>query len=269
MMGIHAQSVHAITTVYFGHSDEEQRVEGLLGEARKWNSRSWYCTLVCIGLAILAKQTIHVAGIDLKIITLFFFPILFSAVAVSCFAARYYWRTARRYRALEPSKHGVPHPWPLLSLSEFTQRMLIAIPVLKTGIAAEMQIRGPYGGLTFGTLCLMGSVDMLGRWSVLLKERSDERGGPATLSIWLLYRYRCVRHLLLTIVFLSPLLSTWGSDVVVGVFETSMTIVVTLYVMRLIGAFAYSVVDRLGVRFGFAAAHSHISIGPKKKKTNG
>jgi hypothetical protein len=216
---------------------------------------------MCAALAVLSNKTIQIAGIDINTNTVF--PVIFAVVLLSCVIARIHWRTAYKYGNPIPSEARTPHPWFLLALPVLVQRFLIVTPALASGVAAEIRIKGPYGGLTFGAFAVLGTLDMFQRWRILLRERTDERGGPATLSIWLLYWLRSFRHLAIIVMLLSPLLSQWSTQLTIRVFSVAVSFVIAVALMRIAGGLIYGLIDRLGVRLGFAATNPHY---PKKAR---
>lgn len=242
---------------------ELQRIDGLLSAAREWSGRSWPLALVAVGLVAIASPTVELGGLPIAVKVAL--PILYCGVWGCTVVAQYYRRLALRHGPVP--KLRVPHPWLLLRFPVWSQSIVLGLPLLMTGVVAEFRLVGPYGGLTLASLAALRSSDLLGAWIRAIRDRIDERGGPATFSIWLLYFCRADRHVSFMLLLLSPLLWNWPR-LAMDVGGIALVNVFLISIVRLIGSLMYPTIDRFGVRWGFAATSVHYSSNTGGSRSN-
>jgi hypothetical protein len=106
---------------------------------------------------------------------------------------------------------------------------------------------------------LVGSARLGEDYWAHVQDKTDERGGPATFSIWLLYWVRILRGLFLSGFCFFPILAIlelWRTKMLV-LTAVCILLSLALLVVRVIGMALHRRIDRLGPRFGFVATNQH------------
>jgi hypothetical protein len=159
---------------------------------------------------------------------------------------------------LDPRRPGFP--WYALGLermSYFRATCWLFLPVVATALAASQALGNEPAGtaLLIPGLFLAGTPRLFDRYGQFVRERRDHRGGPATLSMWLLYIYRIARSVLLCLAFATLVISAApmmrGSMLRLSSILT--VVLIALLVLRTLGGIVYRRIDQMGSRFGFAA----------------
>jgi hypothetical protein len=99
-------------------------------------------------------------------------------------------------------------------------------------------------------------------WNHLVDVREDHRGGIATFSIYLLYRYRLIRQFLYSIYIFLPIvvvIPQWRKPQLITIIVYSTVAFGVIYVVRMCCSikFVYRKIDKLGLRFGFSTVSKH------------
>jgi hypothetical protein len=140
----------------------------------------------------------------------------------------------------------------------------LLIPVIICSIATALTLKRD--DITGFGLCFAGVFAHLlphtvSNYLYLISTRQDHRGGPSTLSIWLLYWYRLLRGIVLILFLFIPMLAVvpqWRNCVYILASPVICAIIV-LIVIRLLGSLpvSYRFIDRLGPRWGFPRESKH------------
>jgi hypothetical protein len=242
---------------------EQARLDAILEMARKVH----YLNLLVAALALLllapGTESISLPLLQVPlaranaIVPLFLLSILLTAASDRLATQAYRWLP------LDPRR--VPFPWHPLGASRtnyWTLTTWVYLPVIVTGIAASITLwREAIGlGLLIPGFLLAGSQRVRDRYGLLVRDRADHRGGPATLSMWLLYLYRMVRNDLMAVVCAASVVGSMpsaraGALKLIGVI---VGLLLGLLVCRaMAGALFYRRIDRIGPRWGFPSRNAH------------
>lgn len=241
---------------------EQARLDAVLEMARKVHYLN--LLLAALALFLLAPGTDSVSMPLLQvslpranaIIPLFLLSILLTAADDRLAMQAYRWLP------LDPRR--VPFPWHPLGVSRVNYWTLITwvfVPVIITGIAATITLSGEATGLGFlipGFL-LAGSQRISDRYGPLVRERADHRGGPATLSMWMLYLYRMARNSLTAVVCVVSVLAAIPSARAraLKVIGVTVGLIFGMMLCRVLGSLLFRRIDRIGPRWGFAEKNAH------------
>jgi hypothetical protein len=246
--------------------EETKRVDELLSEARKYHVSA----LAIAGISIAISSLDQTPGIELPIgkidlpstqtaVGLYFFVILLSITSDRLFGMAYPWLR------LDPRRP--PFPWFALGTppySYFQVKMWLLLPILIAAVATAFTLQNKDTSgflLSFAGLILFLSPRHYSKYSRLISSKEDERGGPATFSIFLLYWLRLLRNALYTGIFLLPIIAVvpkWRDDML-KISANLLIIGVWLFVIRWIGGnkIVYRSLDRFGSRLGFSRVSKH------------
>jgi len=246
--------------------EEIKRVDELLSEARKYHVSA----LAIAGISIAISSLDQTPGIELPIgkialpstqtaVGLYFFVILLSVTSDRLFGMAYPWLH------LDPRRP--PFPWFALGTppySYFQVKMWLLFPILIAAIATAFTLQNKDASsfaLSFTGLILFLLPRHYSKYLRLISNKEDERGGPATFSIFLLYWLRLLREAIFTGVFLLPIFAVvprWRDDML-KISANLLIVGVWLFVIRWIGGikFMYRRIDRFGSRLGFPHVSKH------------
>lgn len=179
------------------------------------------------------------------------------------------------YPWLRHDNRRPPFDWVVIGLATSTSYRIGAwfyVPVLLSSIGLGYGLGEPEAGsgaLSAGLVLTVSiAVTRMPKsiyyWSYFVSSRLDERGGRATLSIYLLYSLRLLRQLFLISFLAYPLLlivPAWSIIPIEDVMNLVAPVVLILYFKRWIGSTpaVYRRIDRLGLRFGFPVESRHYS----------
>jgi hypothetical protein len=168
---------------------------------------------------------------------------------------------------MERDNRRPPFAWIALSPQDSTLRSVtlwLMLPIVICGVSTAISLdkKDFTGlGLSFIGLLFFATPRLVERHWYLITKRLDHRGGPATLSMWLLYWCRLLRSVILTICLFPTVIAVvpkWRSPV----WDISSPMVIfmaAIVILRLIGGipFIYRRIDRLGSRSGFPVESKH------------
>jgi hypothetical protein len=246
--------------------DEIKRIDELLSEARKYHISS----LVLAGISIALSSLDQTTGFELPFgkinlpstqtaVGLYFLVIFLSLASDRLFGMAYRWIH------LDPRRP--PFPWFALGkppYSYFQVKIWLLLPILIGAMATAITLQDKDTSgfvLSFVGLLLFLLPRHLSRYSQLISKKEDERGGPATFSIFLLYWLRITRNIVLFGFFLVPIFAIvprWRDDML-SLSAYIGTLAIWLFVIRWIGGikFVYRAIDRLGTKLGFSSVSKH------------
>ena len=246
--------------------NEIKRIDELLSEAKKYHLSG----LVIAGISIAISSLDQTSGIELPIgkinlpstqtaVGLYFLVILLSMASDRLFGMAYPW--------IHLDSRRPPFPWFALGIPPYSYlkvKTWLAFPIFVAAIATAitLQNKDTSGGLlSFVGLLLFLLPRTLSRYSQLISNKEDERGGSATFSIYLLYVIRLVRQVVLFGIFLFPIFAVvpkWREGML-RASSYAILLGVVIFVIRFIGGFkfVYKAIDRLGLRFKFPSVSKH------------
>lgn len=192
-------------------SDELERLDELLKSARKFH----YLSFLLAGLSLLLSSLETFNGFSLPLgqiilpntqtaVGFYIVVILLNMVADRFFLM------VHPFLKYDPRRP--PFAWIALSTRISSRRSItfwLMIPILICAISTANTIKGDLTGISLSItgifiIFLPRTID---DYIDLIKKRKDERGGPATYSIFLLYHYRIIRQLWVSIFFFIPVLA--------------------------------------------------------------
>lgn len=243
---------------------EEQRVDQLLVAARRFN----YSSIVIAGvLAALALE-----GIDSPKFILPFLqvelPILKASLVMYLLVFSLSVLADKMFRMTYPymlcDSRRPPFPWIPLSrrVSYWSVTGWVLLPPIVSGIFVSM-ITADQIGYQLAIIAPLASLvpRIIGNYWPHIIDRSDERGGPATLSIYLLYWYRVLRNFVIIGLMVIPIIaiSPEWRVVLERARMTAAIIMASGIAVRIICGlpFVYRLIDRLGAVFGFPQKSEH------------
>lgn len=237
---------------------EQDRVDSLLSSARTLN----YLSFIIAGISLSLSSLDDSAGIKLPVgdLTLpstqaavgaYIVSIILAVVSEQLFRMAYIWLP------LDPRRP--PFAWFPLGAGKTNQTLvtlLLFTPVIGTAIAAAMTLGNDPLGITLliSGFFLSRIPDVVGRYVKLLRNRTDLRGGKATLSIWLLYWLRIVRMLVFTAMLLFPVLAVipkWRAQMLRAAVVATV-IAGVIEAIRALGGLIHKQIDQVGLRYGFS-----------------
>jgi len=246
--------------------DELERLDNLLAAARWFNYAAFTLSGFSIALSSLEKMTeIKLPIGDVNLPGLQAIIGLYILVLVLTLASERFFNMALPWLRLD--KRRPPFAWIALSSKEPTGQSVIfwlLMPVLLCAIAtanslAEKDVTGYF--LSFLGIIIVFSPRTIDECLYLIRKKLDHRGGTATFSIWLLYWYRLIRNITMTIFFFLPVIAVlpkWRNSTL----NIAMPIIVfgvAMYVLRLIAGIPviYRFIDRIGFKCGFPKESKH------------
>jgi len=157
-----------------------------------------------------------------------------------------------------------PFPWFPLGArgpSYRAVRMWLLAPTPLAGLGAGMALGRdmPGWGLLIPGFVLVGVPVGVEHYWKHIQDRTDERGGPATYSIWLLYWYRLSGMIAFGLLCAAaPILAipSWRG-LFAPVASAAALVLALLVVPRSVGGFMYRFIDRVGAKWGFAIDSPH------------
>jgi hypothetical protein len=242
---------------------EQDRLDALLSAARTLH----YINFIIAGLSLALASLDTESSLKLPIgeITLpsaqaavgaYLLVICLAIVGESLFHMAYKWLP------LDPRRPQFA--WFLLGSRSVSYRFAhiqLLIPVIATAIAVVNTLGNAYKevGYVIPGIFLAAYPQMARRYIPHIQSRTDERGGKATFSIWLLYWLRVIRTIAYGAFLLFPVLAAvpkWRAGML-RAFGVSVIVVAAIMAVRITGGFIYKWIDRLGARFGFPVTSPH------------
>jgi len=197
-------------------SSEQERLDKLLGSGKRY-----YNTSVILSLFLLSISTLEdFSGFELPLGSIKF-PLHQTSIGIHLVVILLLIASERFFLMALPrlslDKRRPPFDWVIMGLSFRTSYRIGAwfyIPLLTSSIGLGLILSENNIGesaLSIPTIHLISMAvtyvpKTLYHWSHLISSRLDERGGRATLSIYLLYNYRVLRQILTTAYLAYPLL---------------------------------------------------------------
>ncbi len=247
-------------------TQELERLDTLLSGARRFH----YLTFLLSGISLVLSSFDAVEGFKLPIGDMIV-PRVQTIVAIYLAAVVLTMGSERLFVMASPwlgmDTRRPPFAWIALGTEGKTTRSILPwllVPVLLCAVSTALCLdRKDVTGFSLswtGALAIL-SPQLCYRYWRLIQTREDHRGGPVTLSVWLLYVYRLVRGLSLIAFFFAPVIAIvpkWRQPV----WRVALPVVYTamgLYIVRAIAGFSfiYRRIDRLGKRFSFPTTSEH------------
>jgi hypothetical protein len=249
---------------------EQARLDLLLSSAKK----TYNASLLVAGIALLMSglngsttYTIPYGGISIPKdeagIALYFLTVFLLIVTDRHFLMALPW--------IRMDSRRPPYDWVVLGLSFDSVIRLglwFNIPLALSSFAAGVILGGTQTRVTlFASFQIFGLLLIYfprGFYylSYLIYEKLDDRGGRSTLSMYLLYRYRQIRQILMafyTAYVLTLLVPAWNTDVSLTFLKIVAIPTIILVTVRLIAGIkrVYMWIDKFGPRFGFPIDSIH------------
>jgi len=250
---------------------EQERLDKLLSSARLFHYMNFVIAGISWAFCSLEKKPdvqLPLAGLSLPTLqaSMAFY---FVSIALTL-ASIILLRMAKPWIPLDPRRP--PHAWFALGIrgKVSASALLWTIFPLFLAATAVTVILGKdvIGiGLLVPGILTAGLPFVVGNYLEDIRHKTDERGGPATFSIWLLYWYRTTRHVLLGLICVFSGLGAmpqWRNEMLTTLFWIGCFIF-GLYVVRSICGFSwfYLKIDKWGTRFGFPQASQHYPLKGK------
>ncbi len=248
------------------NEDEIKRIDELFAEAKKYHLSG----LVIAGISIAISSLDQTSGIELPIgkinlpstqtaVGLYFLVILLSMASDRLFCMAYPW--------IHLDSRRPPFPWFALGIPPYSYlkvKTWLAFPIFIAAIATAITLQSKDTSgvfLSFVGLLLFLLPNTVSKYSQLISNKEDARGGFATFSIYLLYVIRLVRQFVLFGIFIFPIFAVvpkWRDDMLKA-SSYAILIAVLIFVIRFIGGFkfVYKAIDRLGLKFKFPVTSKH------------
>lgn len=246
-------------------SEERQRLDALLASARKFH----YLSFIFAGLSLLLSSLEKLDGFsfplgDIKLPKVQTAVGIYIIVIILNLAADRLFLMAYPFFKLDTRKP--PFAWIAIGLGKPSKNMVILwliLPILLCAISTAITLRGDLLGfsLSFSGVYIILIPRVLWDYLDLIKKREDERGGPATFSIYLLYHFRIIRKLILIWIFFIPVLAVvprWRSGML-SIEKVAFFLILPFIVLRTIGwiPFVYKFIDKFGTKYGFPGKSEH------------
>ena len=237
--------------------EEQSRVDALLSQARSLHYTSFLIaglSLAFASLDISPEITLPAANIKLPSVqasvAAYLLSIFLGVGSHRLFKMAYPW--------LAQDPRRPPFPWIALGKGPIHVgyvMLWVLLPTFITALAAAIVLGCDVPGtcLLMGGFFLFALLDYSSLYVRQIWSRVDDRGNAITLSIWLLYWYRIVRGVTLTALFICPVLAAVPKCRAEMLFVTLIAFYAggVLAIIRIIGAFIYEWIDRIGTRLGF------------------
>ena len=246
-------------------SDEQIRLDKLLSAARGFN----YLSFVLAGLSLAISTLENIENIILPIgeVTL---PKLQSVVGIYIlvlmltFASMKLMETAYPWMILDSRR--IPFAWVALNTSKsskISNLLWLILPLIICTFSTSISLKGDLPGilLSLSGFFMVGMPYTTQRYWNLIKKREDHRGGSATFSIYLLYWYRTIRQIGITMFLFFLILTVipkWR-EIMLIVNGLIFIFLVILLAIRFFGTFTviYRGIARLGIKLGFPEKSTH------------
>jgi hypothetical protein len=246
-------------------AQEQSRLDDLLSAARGFH----YTSIVIAGLSLVLSSieetvpfALPIGGIQL--------PSIHSAVALYLLVIILSLAAERLAYLAEPSTRLDPRrpPFPWIALRQGPMdltivRLWLLAPILACAVATATSLEGDQVGSSLGFvgLVIIFMPRFIYKYTALITNRADERGGPATFSIYLLYLYRLFTDTLFMAYFFAPILAViprWRPSIL-PLTTSIIRIIAPIWVLRRIAGFGrvYRMIDRIGIKFGFPPDSPH------------
>lgn len=246
-------------------SSEESRLDDLLTASRNFHYSSIFLSAVLLTISISnrnsEKITIPILNVEseplIACLVSFFIVIILTILADNFFT------TAYPYITLD--KRRPPFAWVAISeqVSYLQVTLWLLLPPIICSISIFFLIKSDPIGITLAIISpfLVLPFRLFKQYWYYIKNRLDERGGKATLSIYILYWYRIIRNFVVMIYLLAPIFAI--SEKIRSNFDSIKIITIyifgCLFIIRMIGGirFIYKLIDRLGKRYNFPIQSDH------------
>jgi hypothetical protein len=247
--------------------EELRRLDELLGNARNFH----YASIVLAGLSLVVSALDQTKEIPLPLGNisaprLEATVVIYLMVIIFIMAADRLFLMARPWLNLDSRRP--PFAWFALGsnrpqMAAFSFWLLLPVLMCAISSASTLQVQGDTTGFLLAFAGVLAALlpRVAYRYLNLVQERSDERGGRATFSIFLLYILRIVRQVIGTAFFIVPVFAVvpqWRPTAlnIMGMLTVSF---VFLVIIRWIGGhkFMYRRIDHYGVKYGFPAESKH------------
>ncbi len=245
---------------------EQERLDALLRAARRFH----YWASILAGLSLLLSSLEGFSEIKLPIVELSI-PALQANVGIYVLVLALTIASTLTFKMAQPwlklDRRRPPFAWIALSSREPSAGLVtfwLLLPVLVCAIATGASV--PPGDLSGLALSAWGVMFVFVARGIeddlhLIRHKLDHRGGPATLSMWLLYWYRLVRTLATVAFFLFTILAViprWRGNLLLLAGWCLAAAGVLIAGRYIAGASPiYRRIDRAGRRFGFPAQSKH------------
>lgn len=248
-------------------SEEQNRLDQTLSEARGFHNRSFALAFISLIIAVIeprgefvfAYQSLNLPKIH-TVVGLYFGVIILTFLCAKFFL--------RAIPFINLDDRRLTFPWIVIGIRMEGLPMLlsffwISLPLLICCFATSLSLKSSDKTgifLTFAGLMIVAFPWYIDKKLNLISTKSDERGGAATFSIYLLYWLRLLRSVVIGLSIAVPILS------IIPNFREALSwlvvpgaIIALLLALRIIGTipFIYRMLDRLGTRFGFPPKSEH------------
>lgn len=248
------------------NKEELTRVDNLLGAARAFHYSAFVLSGISLVLSSLEKTDNFKLPIgDVVIPHLQTVVGIYLLVLVLSVGAE---RTLRMvYPWIKKDRRRPPFAWIALGPRGSTLRSVtfwLVLPIVVCGISAAISLdKKDFPGylLSFVGAVVFMMPRVVEENLYLIMKRLDDRGGPITFSVWLLYWYRLGRGIFLTAYLFAPVIALvpqWRSPIW-DISRPVLLFYLGVFILRAIGGlpFFYRRIDRLGSRFGFPIESKH------------
>jgi hypothetical protein len=247
--------------------EELKRLDDLLGNARNFH----YTSIVLAGISLVVSSLDQTKEIPLPLGNISA-PRLQATVAIYLMVIVFVMAADRLFFMARPwlkmDSRRPPFAWFALGsnhphMGAFSFWLLLPVLMCAISSASTLQVQGDATGflLAFAGVAAGLLPRVVYRYLTLVQERSDERGGRATLSIYLLYILRIVRQVVATAFFIVPVFAVvpqWRPTAL-NIMGVLIVFFVLLVIVRWFGGLksVYRRIDRYGVKYGFPAESKH------------
>lgn len=246
--------------------EELDRVDNLLGAARAFHYSAFILSGISLALSSFEKINsfkLPIGDVQIPhlqtVVSIYLLTLVLSICAERTFRMAYPW--------MARDKRRPPLAWIALSPRDSTSRSVtfwLMLPIVICGVSTAISLdkKDVTGfALSFIGALFFATPRLVEYYWYLITKRLDHRGGPATLSMWLLYWYRLGRGVILTICLFVPVIAVvpkWRSPTW-NISSPMVIFMIGILILRLIGGIPliYRVIDRLGLRFGFPVESKH------------
>ncbi len=243
---------------------EQDRLDSLLHSARTFHYLNF--VVAALSLAFFSHEKPDEIKLPFGDITL---PRIHAAVASYVLTIAFAIASDRLFRMASPwiklDPRRPPYPWHVLGPTGKSSiaSIWLLVPVVITAFAAGTTLGKIVNGvwLTLSALGLAVLARTFDEYLPHIKQRTDERGGAATFSIWLLYWTRILRQIGLLggfFLFVLAAVPPWEKPMKYA-GAILIAAAVTIHVLRAFCGvrFIYHRIDSAGARLGFPEKSPH------------
>jgi hypothetical protein len=247
-------------------NDELERVDKLLYSARKFH----YSAFIISGISLILSSLDKIPEIKIPLGN-FEIPSLQASIGIYILVLILIIASERLFNMAYPymkiDNRRPPFAWIALCSKEITYRSILIwllLPVLICAIATSNSLnRNDITGfvLSFVGIFIIFLPVSIDEYYYLIRKKLDHRGGPATFSMLLLYYYRLIRSIGLTIFFFIPILAVipkWRNNLL-NINKYIFFIWIIMFLIRFICCFpiCYRFIDRVGSKISFPLYLKH------------